>query len=189
MKKILLFSLLFVPSMNAQVREKNDFEIAPTIGYGLSAFYGTEDNYIPKEYKESSNLSSINFGVGVDIYFSNRISLRSGIYFIRMGTEGFQYENPFNGRGTYVSQKINYVTVPAHFNYHFGVQRNWNFYLGPSFGILGKATNNDIDIKYYVNEYQVGAGYGVGYKYILTDRIGIGVNLDNFIGLTYVPKM
>lgn len=188
MKRILLVSLLTSFSTNAQIREKGDFEITPYIGYGVSAFTGKTEDYVPKEYKKNNYLESIGFGFGMNLYLNNRFSIRSGLTHQMMGTEGFVYENPFNGRGSYVVQKLSYMSIPLHLNWHFGELRNWSLYGGATFGLSTRATSNEKDIKSYINEAQIGFGYGLAYKYVINDKIGIGLIQDNFIGLTYAPK-
>lgn len=188
MKKILFLALFGSTMLHAQVREKNNFEITPYHGISLSAFTGKEDNYIPKENQKINSLLSASFGIGANVYLNDRLSIRSGLSYQRMGSEGFVYENPYNGRGSYVSQKISYITIPMHLNYHFAKKRNWNVFLGPSLSFTGKSTSNDLDMKDYINEFQVGAGYGFAYKFVINERVGIGLMQDNFLGLTYVPK-
>lgn|SRR5690554_4873923 len=188
MRKILFLVLFQISLLHGQVREKNNFEITPYHGISLSAFAGEEDSYIPKENRKINYLLSPSFGIGANVYLNDRLSIRSGLSYQRMGSEGFVYENPYNGRGLFVSQKISYITIPFHLNYHFTKNRNWNLFLGPSLSFTGKSTSNDVDMKYYINEFQVGAGYGFAYKFVLTERIGVGFLQDNFIGLTNVPK-
>lgn len=187
--KLSVVMLTFLPLLSfSQERKRGEVEISPTLGLGISVLTNSDEEYIPEEYREFNHITSLNGGIGLDVYLNNKLSIRSGMYYQRMGTKGINYEKPFNGNGYYVRQEFDYLTIPLHLNFHFGGNKNWNVYGGPSFGLTTRAKSNQIDIKYYMNEFQMGAGYGIGYKFAISEKIGIAITNDNFLGLTYAPK-
>ncbi|MBE9577483.1 porin family protein [Flavobacterium proteolyticum] len=173
MKKILLsiVAILAFSFANAQSREKGAIELIPQIGYSSANYYGEES-------LDSNTLSGVSFGVGADYFFNDRWSLRSGLHYQTMGAKG---------SGGY-EEKLNYITLPANANWHFGSTRKWNLNFGPSFSFLMKAENNFGDIKDQANTFQLGLAYGIGYKIEVNDKFSILIDLQGISGLTDVPK-
>ena len=173
MKKVLLstVAIMVFGFANAQSREKGAIELIPQIGYSSANYYGEES-------LDSNTLSGVSFGVGADYFFNDRWSLRSGLHYQTMGAKG---------SGGY-EEKLNYITLPANANWHFGSTRKWNLNFGPSFSLLTSAKNNDGDIKKYINSLQIGLAYGIGYKIEVYEKFSILIDLQGISGLNEVYK-
>lgn len=182
MKKIICLGLVLCGFFGfSQQREKGAIEVAPIVGSAASNyFYYTND----KLSNDPDPISSVNFGVNGDYYFNNRWSLRSGLLFQRMGSE---YDlTPLGGEMT--KDKLDYLTLPANANWHFGKTRKWNLNFGPSLGFLLSAKSNDRDIKDHLSSFQLGFNFGVGYKFEIKENIGILIDYQGMGGLTGVTK-
>jgi Outer membrane protein beta-barrel domain len=89
--------------------------------------------------------------------------------------------------------KLNYLSIPINANWHFGSTRKWNLNFGLSPSFLTKATENEtgrekeIDSK-YINSFQLGFTYGIGYKIEITKKFGILIDAQFFNGLTKALK-
>lgn len=173
MKKIICLSLLLLGAIGFAQNEKGTFELTPIIGFASS-------NYNSNPKNSNDPISSVNLGTYADYYFNNRWSIRSGMLFQTMGSE---YRN-----GNFVTEKLNYVTIPINANWHFGKARNWNLNFGFSVGFLTSATSNGQDIKSFVNTNQFGLSYGIGYTFKLTERFGLLIDFQGMGGLTEVAK-
>ena len=173
MKKIILtvFALGAFTFSNAQLREKGAIELTPQIGYASANFYGEED-------LDTSSLSSVTFGVGADYFFNDRWSIHSGLFSQTNGAEGTSGEEI----------KLNYLTIPANANWHFGSTRKWYLNFGPSFGFLTSAKVDGVDIKDGVKSFQLNLGVGIGYKIEVSKKFSISVDYQGTTGLTEAFK-
>ncbi|ESU26532.1 hypothetical protein FLJC2902T_25030 [Flavobacterium limnosediminis JC2902] len=185
MKKIFCLGLLLIGLFGfSQQREKGTIEVTPIIGYAASNYYASEN-------QNGDFVYSVNFGVNGDYYFHNRWSLRSGLLLQTMGSEYIIPGDILNGPGLsslHVEEKLTYMTIPVNANWHFGSTRKWNLNFGPSLGFLMSAKANSEDIKQYMNTFQLGLNYGIGYKIEVTEKIGILIDYQGMTGLTEVPK-
>lgn len=173
MKKITLLAFLaFGFATHAQQREKGTIEIIPQIGLSISDYYG-------KDVSSDSQtaISSINVGVGGDYYFNNRWSLRSGLLFQTMGSDG-----------AFAIEELRYLSVPINANWHFGSTRKWNLNFGPSVGFLTSAKAAGVDIKDSFNTTQIGLNLGIGYKIEVSPKFSILVDYQAMAGLSNATK-
>jgi opacity protein-like surface antigen len=172
MKKIILtvFALGAFTFSNAQSREKGTIELVPQIGYSSANFYGEEE-------LDTDELSAATFGVGADYFFNDRWSIHSGLFSQKMGAEA--------GGADF---KINYLTIPAHANWHFGSTRKWYLNFGPSFSFLTDAKLGSVDVKDGINSFQLGLGYGIGYKIEVSEKFSISIDFQGISGLTETFK-
>lgn len=180
MKKILfsIVTLITFGITNAQIKDKGTLEITPKIG--VSSFAESNGD------ETSDYNSGIEFSTTIDYYFNNRWSLRSGFVYDKMGYTSssaiYKYED-----------KLNYVSIPLNANWHFGSTRKWNLNFGLSPSFLISATENETgqDLKIssdYINSFQLGLTYGIGYKIELNKKFGILIDAQFFNGLTKALK-
>ena len=171
-KKILLLGLFSSFSMFSQIREKGAIEVSPFVGYISSNFYGDVGivNY---------GTDNVYFGANVDYFFNNRWSIRSGLEYQGMGNEGgwFFFEN--NN-----IQKLNFIGLPIHANWHFGSTRKWYLNFGPTLNFLTSAKLNNVVNTSIINQVQVGLGYGIGYKFFINEKISIAIDHQEYIGFS-----
>lgn len=173
MKKTLLFAVVASSAVNAQIREKGEIEIAPFIGISSANYYG--DVGVLNE-----SVQNPYFGVNADFFMSNRWSFRTGIEHQKMGSTAPLY----NDYGTFsIREKLNFISVPIHANYHFGSTRKWYLNFGPTVSFLTKATSNGVDIKHGMNSVQMGLGLGIGYKFEINENFSIGIDHQEYISV------
>ncbi|GAA3577811.1 porin family protein [Snuella lapsa] len=178
MKKQLFYVLLFLGifSINAQ-SDSGDFTIAPQLGLNLS-------NYASTENLNNKIRMSFNAGAIAEYYFSDRWSLRSGLLYDSKGTKVTQ-----SGEDTI--DKLNYLALPLHANWHFGSNRDWFLNFGPTLGFLLSAKadgpNGEIDIKDNVDaSFDAGLGVGIGYKFEISDTTQLYVQYQGYGGFVNV---
>ncbi|MCF8321516.1 MAG: PorT family protein [Flavobacterium sp.] len=180
MKKT-IFSIVAIATFSfttAQQKERGTFEITPKIGSSSFAQYDGE------EFSEYN--SGIEFGITADYYFNNRWSLRSGLIAYKMG--GKDKTNFY-----VLEDKLNYLGIPVNANWHFGSTRKWNLNFGLSPSFLTKATENEtgkfeeVNSK-YINSFQIGFTYGIGYKIEINKKFGILIDAQFFNGLSKAYK-
>ena len=172
MKKIILaVAIAFgLTTAQAQQREKGTVEITPHVGFTISDVSGSDAS-------DNGALSSLNIGVGADYYFNDRWSIRSGLNYEAMGSD---IDDTILG--------VSYLTIPINANWHFGKTRKWNLNFGPSIGFLTFAESGDVDVKDDFNNVQLGLNVGIGYKFKLTEKLGLLVDYQTMAGLNDAAK-
>ena len=172
MKKIILLAVFALGLTNAQAqeREKGTIEIIPHVGMTISDFSGSDAS-------DNGALSSLNFGVGTDYYLNSSWSIRSGLNYETMGSD---IDDTILG--------LSYLTIPINANWHFGKTKKWNVNFGPSVGFLTYAELGNVDVKESFNNVQVGFNAGIGYKFTLTEKIGLLLDYQGMVGLTNASK-
>lgn len=177
MRKNLLLSvmsLLSFLSMNAQF-EKGDLTLSPQLGVNFTRYISPDATY--------NALTTISIGVAGDYYFSDRWSLKSGLTYYNMGAE--------DGYGT--MDKLSYLSVPINASYHFGKRRNWYLNFGPTMHFLVNAESDfpdgsSIDIKNFVNSFDIGLGMGIGYTFNVSENFKMFVDYQGYLGFIDVAK-
>jgi len=173
MKKLLLIAAIavFGLQVNAQ-SDSGDFTLAPQVGLNLS-------NYTSSENLNNDIRVSFNAGVIGEYYFNDRWSLRSGLLYDSKGTK-------VEASGQDFIDKLNYLAVPIHANWHFGSTRKWFLNFGPTFGFLLSAKadtpDGEIDIKDGVNSFDIGLGLGIGYKFNISDNTEFFIQYQGYNG-------
>src|SRR5690606_34197176 len=138
MKKTLLVALLASFATNAQVRERNDIEVAPFIGINSSNYYG-DVSYTSEGNK---TLYTPVLGVTADFYMNNRWSLRTGLEYQTLGSSVYTHafiDNPQDKnyyRYYYENEKLNFIVIPIHANIHIGRSRNWHINFGSTVSFM-----------------------------------------------------
>lgn len=178
MKKTILIAALAMfglAQMNAQ-SEKGDLTLAPQLGLNLS-------NYSSSEALSNKIRTAFNLGVNAEYYFSDRWSLRSGLFYDSKGTK-------VTVSGEDYIDKLNYIALPIHANWHFGSSRNWFLNFGPTLGFLISAKadtpDGEFDIKNEVNSFDVGLGLGIGYKFDISDNAKLFIQYQGYNGFVDV---
>ena len=186
MKKTLLFAVVASSAVNAQIRERNDIEIAPFIGINSSNYYG--DVSLNNSNKA---LYTPVFGVTADFYMNNRWSLRTGLEYQTLGSSVYTSElinNPQDNyyyRYFYESEKLNFVAIPIHANIHIGKSRNWHINFGPTVSFLTGANfgGEKVEINNLRKEH-VGFGLGFGYRFNIHENFSLGIEHQEYISFT-----
>ncbi|MEP5338264.1 MAG: porin family protein [Algibacter sp.] len=178
MRKLLMFAviaLLGLTNLTAQ-SDSGDFTIAPQVGLNLS-------NYTSSESLNNKIRTSFNAGVIAEYYFSDRWSFRSGFIYDSKGTK---LGEPGDG---YID-KLNYIALPIHANWHFGSNRNWFLNFGPTLGVLISAKadvpSGEIDIKDDVESFDAGLGLGIGYKFDIANDTQLYFHYQGYNGFISV---
>lgn len=177
MKKLLLLSfitLLGITKSEAQ-SDSGDFTIAPQIGVNLS-------NYTSSANLNNKIRTAFNAGAILEYYFNDRWSLRSGLIYDSKGTK-------VTDSGQEYIDKLNYIAVPLHANWHFGSTRKWFLNAGPTFGFLvsakGDTPSGEINIKdEFKSSFDAGLGVGLGYKFSIADNTQMYIQYQGYNGLT-----
>lgn len=179
MRNFICVAILFTGFCGfSQNREKGTIELTPIVGYSNSNYYSSED-------LSNSGINSVDFGVNADYYFNDRWSLRSGLLYQTMGSEYAGFDG--NEIVTF-EDKIKYITLPLNVNWHFGSTRKWNLNFGPSFGFVASAKTNGEDVKEFVETFQFGLSYGIGYKIEISEKFSILLDYQGMTGLSEVIK-
>ncbi|WP_177766110.1 outer membrane beta-barrel protein [Flavobacterium sp. I3-2] len=181
-KKIIVIALLTAFSAKSQVHEKNDVEISVLVGLASSDFYGAPSA------SEFDPIYTPTFGINADYYANNRWSLRFGIEYRTFGAKIENFDGYFN-RVTENKNKLNYIFVPIHANWHFGKNRNWNLNFGPSVSFLESSTFNGTKTGTdNLSKVHLGLGLGIGYKFVLSEKISIGIEHQEYMSFMGILK-
>ncbi|MFL1012099.1 porin family protein [Flavisericum labens] len=167
-----ILSVFAITGVNAQ-NDSGDFTLAPQLGLNLSNYYSNED---------LSNKTRTAFNVGVlgEYYFNDRWSLRTGLLYDSKGTKLTQ------GGNDYID-KLNYIALPVHVNWHFGSSRNWFLNFGPTLGVLASAKadtpDGEFDIKDQLDStFDIGLGVGIGYKFDVSNDTQFYIQYQGYNG-------
>lgn len=177
MKKITLITLFFSGILNAQIRDKNDIELSASLGLASSNYYGGIS------FQNNQALYSPIFGIRADFYTNNRWSFLLGLEYRTFGSKiiNTYYGYGYNYSSTSI-EKLNYIQIPFNANWHFGSQRNWNLNFGPVLSYLQSTSDNLKDVGLTgIRDTQVGLGFGIGYKFKITEQISLGIEHQEYI--------
>lgn len=176
MKNVFLVGLLFSFSMVFGQSDKGDFTLSPQLGLNLS-------NYSSSENLSNKIRVAFNAGLIGEYYFSNRWSFRTGLVYDSKGTR-------LEEAGEDFIDKLNYISLPLHANWHFGSGRNWFLNFGPTLNFLTSAKadipGGEIDIKDVVNSFDIGLGLGIGYKFNLDENTEFFIEYQGYNGFINV---
>lgn len=103
-----------------------------------------------------------------------------GVEYRTFGAKSEFFDGYFN-QVFEAKQKLNYIFVPIHANWHFGGSRKWNINFGPTVNFLASAKLNGVDNKDAITSTQIGLGLGIGYKFILSEKFSIGIEHQEYI--------
>lgn len=172
MRRLLLVLIVFVfcSNIKAQKRSSGDIELIPYVGYKQSFFNGGG------LLESLEQLTSTRFGVNGDYYFNDRWSLRSGLNYDVMGAKGNS------------EVRLTYLNIPINANWHFGSTRKWNLNFGITSGFFLDGEENGKDIKNFVNGFQLGISYGIGYKLELSSNFSLMFDLQALLGTSDIIK-
>ena len=175
MKKLFFITIIaFFASITTYAQsDSGDFTLAPQIGLNLS-------NYTSSENLNNKIRVAFNAGVIAEYYFNNRWSLRTGLLYDSKGTK-------ITESGEDYIDKLNYIALPIHANWHFGSGRNWFLNFGPTLGFIASAKadipEGEIDIKDdLASTFDVGLGIGIGYKFNVSDTTEFYIQYQGYSG-------
>lgn len=182
MKKLFLtvfITILGLINVNAQ-NDSGEFTLAPQLGLNLS-------NYTSNENLNNKIRTAFNAGVIAEYYFSDRWSFRSGLLYDSKGTKITDSQ-----RQDYID-KLNYLALPIHANWHFGSKRNWFLNFGPTLGFLLSAKadipGGEIDIKDQLDStFDAGLGVGIGYVFDASDNTQLYIQYQGYNGFVNIIK-
>lgn len=181
-KKIIVVALITAFSAKAQIKEKSDIEISAIIGLTSSDFYGAPSA------SQFDPIYTPTFGINADYYANNRWSLRLGVEYRTFGAKNEIFDGYVN-RIFVAKQKLNYIFVPIHANWHFGKNRNWNLNFGPSVSFLESYSfNGTKGSTENFTKGQIGLGLGIGYKFELSEKFSIGIEHQEYISFMGILK-
>ncbi len=176
MKKLLLCTAcaVFALSTSNAQSDSGDFTLAPQVGLNLS-------NYSSSDDLNNKIRTSFNAGAIAEYYFNDRWSIRSGLLF---DSKGSKLDSDY-------VEKLNYIVLPIHANWHFGSTRKWYLNFGPTLGFLVSAKADDgentVDIKDLADStFDVGLGVGIGYKFEIADNTQLYIDYQGFNGFINV---
>lgn len=180
MKKITLLALFIGITLNAQVRDENDIELSVSLGLASSNYYGD----ISLQNNES--IYSPTFGIRADFYANNRWSFLLGLEYRTFGTKTLgQYYANNNFHNVSIKEKLNYIHIPFNANWHFGSNRNWNLNFGPALSFLQNTSVNGEKLSTTgLMKTQVGFGFGIGYRFKISEQISIAIEHQEYISFT-----
>jgi outer membrane protein W len=142
-------------------------------------------NYSSSENLSNKTRTSINLGAIAEYYFNDRWSFRSGLLYDSKGTRlsGRQFGGEF-------VDKLNYLAIPLHANWHFGRNRGWFLNFGPTLGFLLSAKadtpSGEIDIKDALEStFDFGLSLGIGYKFMTSEKSYLFLQYQGFGG--FIP--
>ncbi|SCX90066.1 Outer membrane protein beta-barrel domain-containing protein [Nonlabens sp. Hel1_33_55] len=159
MKTIISTAVLLMAALFSQAQfSGGDVTVAPHIGLALGT-YSTDDN-VTYNYREA-----LAVGASLDYYFSDRWSLRSGLFYAPIGAED-DFDNV---------DKLNYLSIPVNANWHFGSRRNWylNFGFSAKFLLSAKgelSTGEEIDLENFIKSTDFGLDLGIGYRFNVNEN-------------------
>lgn len=167
---------LVLTTANAQ-SDSGDFTLAPQLGLNLS-------NYASSETLTNKIRVASNFGLIGEYYFNDRWSLRSGLLYDSKGTV-------LTVAGLDFIDKLNYLAIPVHADWHFGKKRNWFMNFGPTFGFLISANADTPDGNFSIKKdldssFDVGLGFGIGYKFNVSENAEFYFQYQTFNGFISV---
>ena len=177
MKKLVLMLALGLIASYATLAQsdKNDFTLAPQIGYNNSTYAVNDNNF------SFNSRSAFTAGLIAEYYFSDRWSIRSGLIYDPKGSEDI-------GKNV---DKLNYITIPVNGNWHFGSTRKWYLNFGPTVSLLTNAeselsSGTTVDIKKVVNDLDIGLALGIGYKFTISESFQLYIDYQSVGGFTSV---
>jgi opacity protein-like surface antigen len=181
MKKLFTVSVLFfiACTVNAQ-NVGGDLTIAPYAGVTFATYSSDQD-------VSFDSRTSFAAGAILNYYFSDRLSLRSGLSYLPLGVE--------DDLGN--TDRLNYIAIPANAAYHFGSRRNWYLNFGFSALILASANGElqdgtEIDLDDVIKSTDFGLNLGIGYKFNLDERtqlFGEFQTYNGFVDIIDVPEV
>lgn len=167
---LILFLLSFATFTVAQERSEGDIELVPYVGFQQSFINGGGIN-------ELNLRGAARFGVIGDYYFNDRWSLRSGLNYDSMGSNGFGFV-----------AKFDYLNIPVNANWHFGSTRKWNLNFGLTSGFLLSGDIDGASVKDQMKGFQLGISYGVGYKLEMSENFSFLFDVQALTAVTNYVK-
>jgi len=182
MKKIYLITLLtFFSYLHLNAQNTGDIEVGFQTGLNLA-------NVSTSDGEGTSSRVSYNFGASGEYYFSDTWGIKTKLIYDNKGwKDGFIFlEDDFNDFTT--DFELTYLTIPVMANWHFGSRKNWYLNVGPYIGFLLNAEDSEfgLDISEAFNNTDVGLAVGIGYKFMVSDKIKLFAEFDGqsgFIGV------
>ncbi len=180
MKKITL--LLFLIAFNYSWSQgKGDIQLGFFAGIQLSNVSDIEEN------EEASSKIGFNGGIYGDFYFNDTWSIKAKIGYDQKGYGDAAVEEYFGGQDI-LSFSFHYITVPITLNWHFGNNKEWYINAGPYVGYLLGANLGSSQQRDLLNNIDIGAAYGLGYKFSISENSKLFIEINGQSGLTDIVK-
>ena len=175
---LLLYGLFLNVSVHAQIREQYDVEVIALIGFLNANYYGSS------EVRDNKSITTFTYGFNADFYQNERWSVRLGYESKILGSNGYS-NNLYSKKELKAKEKLKYVYIPVHANWHFGNERNWNLNFGPSISFLKSLNFNNKDISIDgLSNMQFGLGLGIGYKYKISDQFSLSIEHQEYLAIS-----
>ena len=178
---LLVFSVVFSVTLFAQ--EKGAIEFGGNLGVNISRVSNIDNG-------TTDSRTSFNIAASGEYYFSDRWGVKTKLIYDSKGwSNGFVYDMD-NGVNTITDFKLNYITIPVMANWHFGSTRKWYLNFGPYVGFLASAKDSKLgrDFKSAFNTTDYGLAYGIGYKFLINEKIKMFVEYEIESGFTDIFK-
>ena len=172
MRKLhLILCIALFSVMSVQAQEKGDVELGFVWGVNISNLSGLDKFYIINnsfslEKSQKHYIRSIrgnDFGLSVDYYFLNQLSLRINLLYDNKGAKfeekaffpSFYEDITLKVNSTSIHQ-LNYFSIPVVMNWHLGFsegKKNFNLNFGPYIAFLLGGLKYDFDYYYKFKDY------------------------------------
>jgi len=181
MKRV-LFSLLFLGAgLAVSAQGKGKVELGLQLG-------GNQSTVSNNDYSEDPSYS-YNFGASAEYYFSNEWGLKVRAIYDRKGFDEGLY-TWVDGNDYLADFNLDYLTIPVTAVWHFGDDNAWFLDFGLYYATLlrGRETSHDDDLKNSFRTSDAGVAFGIGYKFPVSDRARMFVQLDGQGGFVDIYK-
>ncbi len=182
MRKITFIALL-LSFITIQAQDKGDIEIGGNIGLNGSniAVNGNETG-------QTDTRTSFNIAATGEYYFSDRWGIKTKLIYDQKGWGNSFAVNEITGERSTGDAILNYISIPAMANWHFGKKRNWYLNFGLYAAFLTKAEIASIDTKEAYNTTDFGLALGIGVKFPISEKAKIFLEYDGQSGFSNIIK-
>ncbi|WP_432410243.1 porin family protein [Rasiella sp. SM2506] len=154
-----LFFLLFV-ALSGYSQDKGDFTFSIYAGGGISNISSVDEQ----------NLAEARLGLTAGVYgayyFSEKWSVRTNVGYLQYGWTNGVFVTDSGMVLVDRNYGLHYIIIGTAPNFHFGSNKNKNWYLnlGPYVGFLAGANANRTQVKRFFKTTDIGVTGGIGYK-------------------------
>ncbi|UMY65230.1 MULTISPECIES: porin family protein [unclassified Flavobacterium] len=181
MKRFLFSLVVAAVASSVSAQGKGKLELGLQLG-------GNQSTVSNNNYSEDPSYS-FNVGASAEYYFSNEWGLKVRAIYDRKGFDEGYYR--WVDDNIYLADfNLDYLTIPVTAVWHFGDDNAWFLDFGLYYATLlrGRETSHDADLKDDFRTSDAGVAFGIGYKFPVSDRLRMFVQLDGQGGFTDIYK-
>ncbi len=181
---LLTISIFTLGLLNIKAQAKGEVEFGIGVGFGTAEIRTTnhQNNYRDKFV--------YNIGLSGEYYFSNRWGLKMKLLFDNKGTSNYFV---LDDKSNIVATDLNlsYITVPIMASWHFSKRKRWYFSAGTYLGWLTSSKESELgkDMKSSFKTTDFGLAFNIGYKFEISDKTKLFIEMDYQGGLTETLKV